>query len=388
MDESFLPQSQSRKPPHQESPVREERDELGTEQSSSLIKSNPEWWGGKRLLISIFATIALYLSGFLVILTPLPLLYNLLRYPGRVIQSIALPCFIILLLIYLLAVNPLYSFYQSYPGWAWLLPIPGMNLLSFVSQASVTLFGLVYYLFFVAVALILSVVLSGKANPLHLIGKGTVVAFVFILILYTLYSFSAGISPFDLLRQYFQLTIQEFVTLQQKNTQSLEQITFLKENMGSFVKYSIFLSPSVLFCSILLVMVLNLLIGRRLFSPYVKGLDAVKFSSWKVPFSAVWVVIACVGLTLTHRYLFGISFLLPIAVNVLIVLSFVYFLQGLTIIVFYLDKKGIRPFFRIAIYFLILLLIQTLGIVIVSLGFFDSWFDFRKLTRISNRPLR
>lgn len=347
MNESFLPQNQNR----------------------------------KRLLVSIFATIALYLSGFLVVLTPLPILYNLLRYPGKVIKSIALPCFIILLLIYLLAVDPLYSFYQSYPGWAWLLPVPGMNLLSFISQASVTLFGLVYYLFFVVVALVLSMVLLGKANPLHLIGKGTVIVFLFILVLYTLYSFSAGISPFDLLRQYFQLTIQEFIDLRQENPQSLEQIAFLKENLGSFVRYSVLLSPSVLFCSILAVMVLNLLIGRRLFSPYVKGLDSVKFSRWRVPFGIVWAVIACIGLTLTHRYLFEISFLFPIIINTLIVLTFTYFLQGLTIIVFYLDKKGVRPFFRIAIYCFILLLFQTLGIVIVSLGFFDSWFDFRKLTK-------
>jgi uncharacterized protein YybS (DUF2232 family) len=87
----------------------------------------------------------------------------------------------------------------------------------------------------------------------------------------------------------------------------------------------------------------------------------------------MWGVIAC-----------GLTILLPdktfkvIGLNGLIVLMTIYFFQGIAIVSFYFEKKGVPRMFKIFIYSLIAIQ-QIILMAVIGLGFFDVWFDFRKL---------
>ncbi|HOM29056.1 MAG TPA: DUF2232 domain-containing protein [Deltaproteobacteria bacterium] len=71
-----------------------------------------------------------------------------------------------------------------------------------------------------------------------------------------------------------------------------------------------------------------------------------------------------------------------VGLNLLLVVGFVYFLQGLAIASVFMDSRGWPAFIRSAIYILIFIQIYMV-IVVAAVGLFDAWFDFR--ARITTR---
>ncbi len=71
-----------------------------------------------------------------------------------------------------------------------------------------------------------------------------------------------------------------------------------------------------------------------------------------------------------------------IGLNLLIVISYTYFYQGLAIIASFMAGHNWAKMFRWIIYILILSQIYIM-IITAALGLFDTWFDFRKRIRIS-----
>jgi uncharacterized protein YybS (DUF2232 family) len=64
--------------------------------------------------------------------------------------------------------------------------------------------------------------------------------------------------------------------------------------------------------------------------------------------------------------------------NGLLILMTIYFFQGIAIVAFFFDKKQLPRFFRIVLYSLIAVQ-QLLLLIVIGLGFFDVWLNFRKL---------
>lgn len=135
------------------------------------------------------------------------------------------------------------------------------------------------------------------------------------------------------------------------------------------------LLPGITLASTLIVAWLNLLVAMR-FCRYQRAPlpPWPNWSQWKAPEHLVWVVIAA-----------GFMLLLPLAsfkilaLNGLIALGVVYLLQGLAIVVYYFDRWRLPKILRVFFYSLLILQqFATLGVVV--LGFFDMWFDFRRIS--------
>lgn len=105
------------------------------------------------------------------------------------------------------------------------------------------------------------------------------------------------------------------------------------------------------------------------------GLDASFFRSWKAPEYLVWPTIAA-GVFL----ILEAGVVSDVAINVFRFLMAVYAIQGLSILAFLFDVWGIRGFFRSLGYLIGIFLMLPL---LLSLGFFDLWFDFRAKLRQS-----
>lgn len=112
----------------------------------------------------------------------------------------------------------------------------------------------------------------------------------------------------------------------------------------------------------------TLLLARGLFFP-----DFGRLNLWKAPDVLVWGMIAS-----------GILLLLPskgvkvIGLNGLIVLMGVYFLEGIAIVSFYFEKKRLPRPLRWILY-LFIFMQQIACLLVIALGFFDTWLNFRKI---------
>jgi uncharacterized protein YybS (DUF2232 family) len=58
----------------------------------------------------------------------------------------------------------------------------------------------------------------------------------------------------------------------------------------------------------------------------------------------------------------------------------VYFFQGIAIVSFYFNKKKFPRMIRIFLYTLVAVQ-QLVLLAVIGLGFFDMWFNFRKLAK-------
>ena len=67
-----------------------------------------------------------------------------------------------------------------------------------------------------------------------------------------------------------------------------------------------------------------------------------------------------------------------IGLNIILVLMTIYFFQGIAIVSFYFEKKQFSRMLRFLLYSLIAIQ-QIVLLVVIGLGIFDMWLNFRKL---------
>lgn len=152
-----------------------------------------------------------------------------------------------------------------------------------------------------------------------------------------------------------------------------ENVAVITESMDTIQYVLVRLLPS-LFVSMLLVVIWSniLFIKKILIKKGIHFKELAHLNLWKAPEHLVWLVIA-----------FGIALILPvklfkiISLNFLISLLPVYFFQGIAIVSFFFEKKKFPKALKIFIYSIIALQ-QIFLLVVVGLGFFDTWINFRK----------
>jgi len=157
---------------------------------------------------------------------------------------------------------------------------------------------------------------------------------------------------------------------------SADQVVILSNAMDRIVYVLVRMVPSVLIVSTLFVVWTNLLAvrpfleSRKLFYP-----DFGPLNRWRAPERLVWGVIGSGVLVLAP-----FDTLKFVGLNALVVLMVVYFFQGIGIVSHFMERKGFPRQFRILVYAIVGLQ-QALLLVVVALGLFDLWVDFRRLNK-------
>ncbi|MDD2389829.1 MAG: YybS family protein [Desulfobacterales bacterium] len=158
--------------------------------------------------------------------------------------------------------------------------------------------------------------------------------------------------------------------------ESVHMISSSKEAIGYVLVRII---PALIVVSALIVSWANLLLARPLLTS--QGINVPDFgplSLWKAPEGLVWAVIGC-----------GILILFPgktvtlVALNGLIILMSIYFLEGIAIVSFYFEKKRFPRILRTLCY-CVIAFEQVALLLVIGLGFFDIWLNFRKIQFTKN----
>ena len=152
-------------------------------------------------------------------------------------------------------------------------------------------------------------------------------------------------------------------------TNSLEQIQYVLVRIV----------PAMVIGSTLFVAWINLLLAKGVFTA--KGVffpDFGALNHWKAPDALIWLLIGCGGMLLIPG-----SSLKMLGLNGLLVLLTVYFLQGIAVVSYYFEKKKFPRALRLFLYTLIALQ-QFILLLIIGLGLFDMWLNFRKLKTNKN----
>ena len=153
-----------------------------------------------------------------------------------------------------------------------------------------------------------------------------------------------------------------------------ENMAILTDSMDTIKYVLVRILPSLIISMLLVVIWSNLLFIRRILAGKGVHLKALAhLNRWKAPEHLVWLVI-----------FFGVCLLFPVkalkitGLNFLIALLPVYFFQGIAIVSFFFEKKRFPKALKIFIYSIIALQ-QIFLLLVVGLGFFDTWINFRKI---------
>jgi uncharacterized protein YybS (DUF2232 family) len=163
---------------------------------------------------------------------------------------------------------------------------------------------------------------------------------------------------------------------------SKESLDLLREQIPQLAQTLFQLLPGLILLSLAFTVLVNVLLLCRRF-PERRGewLSLTHLRDWKGPEQLVWGLIAA-GFVLFAP---GLDMLNPLALNVLLVIAACYFAQGLAIIAFFFHKNNVPRFLR-GITYVLIVFQQIFTLMVVGLGLFDLWGDFRRSKKNNLTP--
>jgi uncharacterized protein YybS (DUF2232 family) len=189
-----------------------------------------------------------------------------------------------------------------------------------------------------------------------------------------IYSNLMGTGFVKLVSDYITSSLEMTLTLYQSMGIPDETIQAMSGPMETFRYYLLRILPALVTSLALFVAWMNMLMARSLLRrKKALPLDFGTLNQWKAPEFLVWGVIIC-GLML----LAPLGYLKILGFNGLLILMTIYFFQGIAVVSFFLKKKESPRLLKIIIYAFIALQ-HMMVLLVIGLGFFDMWLNFRKL---------
>lgn len=189
-----------------------------------------------------------------------------------------------------------------------------------------------------------------------------------------IYSNISNTGIYSLVTGYVKKNLELTLALYKSMDVSQESIHMISNSFENIQYVLVRIIPALVVSSTFFISWTSLLLAkpllksRELFYPSFGPLKL-----WKAPEYLVWGIIGC-----------GLLLILPnktikiFGLNGLLILMTVYFFQGIAIVSFYFEKKNFSRMVRFILYSFIALQ-QVILLIVIGLGFFDMWLNFRKL---------
>ncbi|MBW1675660.1 MAG: YybS family protein [Deltaproteobacteria bacterium] len=198
-------------------------------------------------------------------------------------------------------------------------------------------------------------------------------------VMLALYSLLSTTSPWAVVSDFLEKSAKLALAMYREMDASEENIGILAESLEGIVYVILRTIPAIVIVITLFVVWSNLLLARFVLrSKQLSCPDFGRLNQWKAPEPLVWVAIASGGLLL-----FGHPGIKMLGINGLIVIMMIYFFQGIAIVSFYFEKKQFPKVLRGLLYGLIAMQ-QLLFLVVIAVGFFDMWIDFRRTRKVES----
>lgn len=182
-------------------------------------------------------------------------------------------------------------------------------------------------------------------------------------------------SPVDFFQaqimQHFELSMEALKTMGESQAEFDSMQAFFEQSSRTFATAY----PAFIMVGSMITATVNFFLVRALWIKFYGETLFLKekFSGLVLPDFMVW------GLILSSGSLFLMSGpIVAVGVNLFAVLLLVYLFQGLAIAVYILESKQAPIFLWVLVFFLIIIQPILMGLVI-GLGVFDIWVDFRKI---------
>jgi uncharacterized protein YybS (DUF2232 family) len=188
---------------------------------------------------------------------------------------------------------------------------------------------------------------------------------------FIIYSTYSGINLQQLITAEISESMKQAVALYEKSGVTGEDLDLLKRTMATAADLLQRLYPALATAMLLVIAGCNLVLVKKTTVKTAVNLAIGDFSTFKNPDILVWILIAT-----------GFSLLLPVplittpALNILLIITLLYLLQGMAIISALITKHSVSALLRIMLYAMLIIQPYLLALV-AGIGLFDLWVNFR-----------
>jgi uncharacterized protein YybS (DUF2232 family) len=242
--------------------------------------------------------------------------------------------------------------------------------------------GLIYGIFAAMAGILL--VFLGRIRVIEYLVAGVAGVMLALSAGLAFYFFGSWESMFRDFRQGMVHQLDSAVRMQEKMGFPQDSLVMLKERAPQIIDMILQLLPALLLLSFAFIVLINILYLRRRFPE--RGAEwfaLANLREWRSPEPLVWGLIAC-GFSL---FIPNVGAVRVAALNLLLVIGACYFAQGLAVIGFFFHKNNVPRFLR-GITYILIVFQQIFTLLVVGLGLFDLWGDFRRLGKNDLTPSR
>lgn len=238
--------------------------------------------------------------------------------------------------------------------------------------------GIFTFLIFGLISITITYMINKKYKYQEIILGGVLVAIISLLLGLVVISQITGISFLTEVTSLLTESAKHQIELVKEMGFSNYEMSLIEDYLMSTVKYLIIIIPASLIISLAFIVFMNYwMAGAILKRTGHKNINTPKFTEFSLPSNIIMGSIVIVVLSLLIRYM-KILYYETIFINTIILISFVFFLQGLSVIAFIMNKRGMHKFVKIILMFLLIVNV-LLTLVVIFIGLLDVILDFRKL---------
>jgi uncharacterized protein YybS (DUF2232 family) len=232
----------------------------------------------------------------------------------------------------------------------------------------VSMTGALFYVFYAAAALVLGEAHAwGQSDESGIAAAAGVSCGAILLVVWGTGFMNVGAGEWD---AFWAAQTQMVVQAYQESGLPPERLEDIRQTLLFAGRLIARLALGIVACGALIMAWANQLLVRRVGN----GAEPREaLNTWKAPDYLVWVLIGAGALMLLFQ-----GFWFWAGANVVMVLSLVYFFQGMAVLAFWLQKKNTPRLLRAGIYVLVAVEI-FLAAFVALMGLFDLWFNFRRL---------
>ncbi|MDD5286172.1 MAG: YybS family protein [Desulfuromonadaceae bacterium] len=185
------------------------------------------------------------------------------------------------------------------------------------------------------------------------------------------YSITTGLDLQKLVSGEITSSLNQALLIYEKGGVKGEELDAIKLTMRTVADMLYRLYPSFVTIMIITMAGCNLALLKKTTALSKTNLNIGEFGSYKNPDMLVWLLIAS-----GFSFLISSKIVTTPALNILLIVSLLYFLQGLAVITTLISRQSFSGVLRVGLY-VMLLLQPYLATIVAGIGLFDLWGDFR-----------
>lgn len=236
---------------------------------------------------------------------------------------------------------------------------------------------------FVAFApLIISIIytLKGRKNSFIILVVSTIVFLVSVLLIIGIMKKVAGINIIKEIEGLFTQILDYQTEMLRSTELSNYEVLRIKDFLENAYDYIILIMPSIIIIFSLIIAHINYLLSIIFLRKLGYGvINVPRFSRFRLPNN----ILLGTGIMFLGAFVLmqlRLKYYQAVFINISVIVSFFFFIQGLSVVDFVLVRKGANVILRLFLVILFTIVIP-LGWIVPFIGVFDAILDFRKLKK-------